>query len=248
MLRGSLLLFALFAVALTAWSAQTEAPVPVAEVAPLTDLVHEVDARVEELDELLASADSFEEKKAEEVHRAFGVLAVLAQAIAEHPDREQAKFQAVALREAAKQFTLETTYEDAKAAAESIRQAHAGEAKSDAPVEHDWAKLIAMYPMMMEIETRSGSINRVVRRPRGRPEEPVHASVIAILTLAMHADTHTVKDPAQIPAWQELSREYLGQITGVAKAIREKDKETAAELMMKATTTCDRCHEQFRDI
>lgn len=245
--RGYLLILSVSIVSLALLPVMAETPFPLAEVAPLDDLVYEVNDRIEELDELLTSAESFEDKKDSEVRRAFGVLAVIGQAIAEHKEHSKTKIQGPALREAARSFSPKSSYEEAKAALEAVRQAQAGEASGEATVEHDWAKLINMHPMMEEIEERSGSINRVVRRPRGRPDEPVHASVIAVLTVAMHADTHEVKDPGRIPVWHELAREYLNQMTGVAQAIREKDKETAGELMRQATGTCDRCHEEFRD-
>lgn len=247
MRRGYLLLLAVSVVAVGLLPALAESPVPVKEVAPLDDLVFEINDRVEELNKLLASDNSFEEKKAAEVRRAFGVLAVMGQAIAEHGDREQTDIQGPALRDAARTFSTKSTYEESQAALESVKKAQAGEADGDAVVEYDWAKLINMHPMMEEIEERAGKINRVVRKPRGKPDEPVHASVIAVLTLAMHADTHEVKNPDDIPAWQGFAKEYLNTMTGVATAIREQDKQTAGELMVQATANCDQCHEKFRD-
>lgn len=248
MRRGQLLLLAAIVLTTALLPALAEPPVPMTQVAPLEDLVHEADARVEELGQLLASAESFEEHKEAKVHQAFSVLSVLGQGIAEHPDHGKTKIQGPHLRDAALQFTLKSTYEQAKGALESIAKAHKGEASGEAALEHDWAKLTKMHPMMLEIEERSGDLNRVIRRPRGRADEPVHASVIALLTLAMHADTHEVKNAGDIPVWQGYAREYLDQMTGVAKAVREQDKTAAGELMMKATATCDKCHEKFRDI
>ena len=247
MQRGHRFLLAFCVLTLGLLPVLAESPVPVQEVAPLGDLVYEVNDRIEQLGELLASEESFEEHSESAIQQGFGVLAVVGQAIAEHPDHDTTDIQGPALRDAAKRFTLESTLDEAKAALKQLKLAQTGKAGGTAKTEHDWAKLIKMYPMMYEIEERAGKINRVVRRPRGRPEEPVHASVIAVLTLAMHADTHEVKDPAQVPQWEQLSKEYLGQMTGVAKAIREKDKQTAGELMEQATVTCDNCHETFRD-
>ena len=241
---GLIVLTVALAGLLPAWG---ESPVPVPEVAPLEDLVYEANDRIDELGKLLASAESFEEHKDSAITRGFGVLAVVGQAIAEHADHDDTKIQGPALRDAAKAFTPKSSLEEAQAALAQATLAQAGEAAGEAAVEYDWAKLIKMYPMMEEIEERAGSINRVVRRPRGRPDEPVHASVIAVLTLAMHADTHEVKNDADVPEWESLAEEYLRQMTGVAKAVREKDKATAGRLMVQATATCDKCHEKFRD-
>lgn len=247
MRRGYLHLLALAVVMVSLFPALAGSPVPVSDVAPLDELALEVAARIGDLDELLASSEKFEETKDGEVRRGFGVLAVVGQAIAEHADHEQSMIQGPALRDAARQFTRKSTLEEARAALEAVKGAQAGQAGGDAAVEHDWAKLINMHPMMEEIDERAGQLNRVIRRPRGKPEEPVHASVIALLTLAMHADTHEVKNPDDIPVWQGFARDYLDQMTGVAVAVRKQDKATAGELMMKATATCEKCHERFRD-
>lgn len=247
MRRGYLLLLACVLLTMSFLPALAEPPVPLAQVAPLEDLVLEVDDRIKALEKLLASEESFEENKETAVWQGFTVLAVIGQGIAEHPDHGKTKIQGPHLRDAARQFTAKSSYDEAKAALEAVTKAHTGGASGDASVEHDWAKLVRMHPMMYEIEERSGSLNRVIRRPRGRADEPVHASVIALLTLAMHADTHEVKNPDEIPQWHALAREYLDTMTGVAKAVRQKDKETAGELMVKATATCDKCHEKFRD-
>ena len=246
MRRGILLLFALSLLTIGLLPVWAESPVPVIQVAPLDDLVYEVNDRIAELEKLLSSAEDYEDSK-DTIRRGFGVLTVVGQAIAEHGHRQDTKIQGPDLRDGAKQFTPKSTHEEAKSALTAVKQAQSGEAEGSAIIEHDWAKLINMHPMMEEIEDRAGKINRVVRRPRGKPEEPVHASVIAILTVAMHEDVHEVKNPDDIPAWKEFAREYLDQMTSVGEAIRQKDKEAASELMVQATETCDKCHEKFRD-
>jgi len=223
-----------------------EAPIPVKEVAPLTDLVFEVNARIAELEESLATEETYEDLKEDDIRRAFGVLACLAQAIAEHGDAEQTEIAGPALRDAALSFSLKSSFVQAQGALQGLKSAQSG-AATDAPVEHDWAKLINMHPMMEEIEVRSGKLVRVTRRPRGKPEETAHTSTIAVLTLAMMADTHEVKDKADIPQWQEMSAEYQQLMTQLSTAIREKDRGTAGKLLQQATESCDRCHEKFRD-
>jgi len=247
MRRGYFSLLAVAVLGISFLPALAESPVPVKEVAPIEDLEYEVNDRVEELGKLLATSESFEEEKEYAVRRGFGVLAVVGQGIAEHGDHEKTKIQGAALRDAAKQYSPKSSYDEARAALEAVTKAQAGEATGDAVTEYNWAKLINMHPMMEEIEERAGKVNRVVRRPRGRPDEPVHASVIALLTVAMHADTHEVKNPDDIAEWQQYASEYLQQMTGVAQAIREKDKATASQLMVQGTETCDKCHEKFRD-
>ncbi len=101
--------------------------------------------------------------------------------------------------------------------------------------------------MMEEINNRNAALVRVIRRPRGREGESAHASTIALLTIAMSADTHEVKDEGDVPAWQEMSDEYLTLMVQVGEAIRAEDGETARTHFDAANETCDRCHEKFRD-
>jgi hypothetical protein len=222
------------------------APVPLGEVAPLEDLVFEVAARVAELDRLLATAEAFDEAKDGEVPRAFGVLALMGQAIAEHADARGTQVSGPALRAAALQFGEESSYEDAQAALAAVKEAQSGKG-GDVAAEHNWARLIRMGPMMEEVEDRSGKLVRVARRPGGKPEEIAHASTLAVLALAMAEDTHEVKNEADIPSWKEMSLQYQQQMTRMAVAIRTKDRKSAGELLIAATETCDRCHEKFRD-
>ena len=229
---------------LAAWG---EAPTPIKPVAPLDDIVFEVNDKIEQLDGLLATAESYEEKREGEIQQAFGVLAVMGQAIAEHEDHEQTEISGPALRDAALPFTIETSYDDAKAILDSVKKARAGGGATDAAVEHEWDELIPMYPMMEEINNRNAALVRVIRRPRGREGESAHASTIALLSIAMYADTHEVEGDADVSAWQEMSAEYRTLMVQAAEAIRARDGDTARTHFDAANETCDRCHEKFRD-
>ncbi len=223
-----------------------EAPVPIMDVVPLDDLVFEVNARIVEVEESLASEESYEDLKEDDVRRAFGVLACLGQAIAEHADAAQTVIAGAALRDAALSFSLQSSYDAAKESLQGLQTAQAGKA-GDATLEYDWSQLINMHPMMEEIEVRSSKLVRIIRRPRGKPEETSHSSTIAVLTLAMMADTHEVKDQADVPAWKEMSAEYQQLMTGLSTAIRKKDRSAAGKLLTQATESCERCHKKFRD-
>ena len=227
--------------------AQGEAPQGLDEVAPIGDILIEVEDKVEQLEKLLESPEKYEDQKDDKVRQAFGVLAVMGQAVAEHPENGEASFSGPALREAALGFERGAAYEDAQAALAAVKEAHAGGGNTEAPVEHEWNKLINMHPMMEEINGRNARLLSVFRRPRGKPEEPVHASTIALLALAMDADTHEVKDENDIPAWHEMSAEYRELMIQVAAKVREKDGKGARKLFDAANETCDRCHEVFRD-
>src|SRR5690606_19258501 len=131
MRRGYLLLLACVLLTMSFLPALAEPPVPLAQVAPLEDLVLEVDDRIKALNKLLASEQSFEENKETAVWQGFTVLAVLGQGIAEHPDHGQTKIQGPHLRDAARQFTAKSSFDEAKAALEAVAKAHKGESSGD---------------------------------------------------------------------------------------------------------------------
>lgn len=224
-----------------------EAPTAIKPVAPLDDVVYEVNAKVKLLDRLLGSAESYEENREDEVLQAFGVLAVMGQAIAEHEDHAQTDISGPALREAALPFKEDSSYDEAQSILAAVKQAVAGQGATDASVEYEWNRLIPMHPMMEEINNRNAALVRVIRRPRGREGESANATTIALLSIAMSADTHDVKDKDAIPEWQNMAEEYRDHMVEVAEAIRVRDAETARTHFDAANETCDACHDKFRD-
>jgi hypothetical protein len=171
---------------------------------------------------------------------------VLGQALAEHPQQAEAGFSGAAIRDAALKFQRDSSFADAQAALTAVTAARQGEGEGGADVA--WNKLIRMHPMMEEINSRNAALIPIMKRPRGRAEEPRHATTIALLALAMEADTHEVKNEADIPEYQKMAAEYRAAMVGVADAVRKKDGKTARELFDQANERCDACHEKFRDV
>ncbi len=239
-------LLAAFAVCLVpAWG---EAPQKIAEIATVEDLVAEIDAKVELLGQQVASADAFAktlEKK--EVNQAAGVVACMAQAIVEHPDKAKAKFHAADLRDAAVLLRAAKTFDDATKLFAAVKNAHAGKSAGTAKPEAEWNKLTGLGRMMEEVNGRSSTIRRGLRRLT-KPEETARdCSTLAILALAMEVDTHEVKDPAQMPLWKELSVKYRSEMIAMSKAVRAKDTAKATEHFTAANEACNKCHEKIRD-
>jgi len=228
-------------------SALAAAPAKVEDTAPVGDIVLEVDGKIALLDQTLASDEKFEAAKDKDVIQAFGVLACMGQALAEHSGKAEAKFSGPALREAALGFKADGSIAEARTALEAVKVARAGEGKIDAPAEYDWDQLVDMHAMMEEINTRNARLVPIFRRPRGKPEEAAHASTIAILALAMEADTSTVSGDENVALWQRWSREYREKMTEVATAVRGKDGKAGRELFDRANEICDECHKKLRD-
>lgn len=227
-------------------SLYAQAPVPVETVAPLDEIVFEVQAQVESLSKVLADPTAYEEKREGQIRQSFGLLACLGQAIAEHSQSAKTKIQGPALRDAALKFQRKSTLEEASQALELVKLAQAGEAKEPGEKTHPWNKLINMHPMMEEINTRNGAILKVLRRPRGKAEEPVQATTWAVLGLAMKADTHEVKNDADLPKWHQYADDFIAASKNLAQAIRDKDAKTGRKWFDAANAACDACHESFQ--
>lgn len=222
-----------------------QAPFPVESVATVEELELEVPAQINELSKLLADETTFDDSQPAILQK-FGLLAVIGQALAEHPKKSKGKVNGPALRDAALVYGRDGSLDQAKAALEGVKKVIVGQMSGEHAVEHAWNKLINMHGMMEEMNGRNSKILRVLRRPRGRPEEGAHASVLGVLSLAMYADTHEVKEADTLPQWQQWSTEYREAVITMGEAIRAKDAKAARQWFDKANATCDKCHEVFQ--
>lgn len=248
MRRFILSLSVLAASALCLLPAWGEAPQKIVEIASVDDLVAEINAKVELLGQQTASAEAFAmtvEKK--EVNQAAGVVACIAQAIVEHPDKAKAKFHAADLRDAAVALRAAKTFEDATKKFAAVKEAHAGKSAGTAKPEAEWNKLTGLGRMMEEVNSRSSTIRRGLKRLQKPDETARDCTTLAILALAMEVDTHEVKDPTQLPLWKELAVKYRTEMTAMAKAVRAKDTAKATEHFTAANDACNKCHEKIRD-
>ena len=230
---------------LPAWSA---APQKIVEIATVDDLVAEINSKVDFLNQQLVNADSFakaQEKK--EINQAAGVIACMAQAIVEHPDAAKANFKAADLRDAAVALRPAKSFDEAAKLVVALKEAHSGKSAGTAKPDAEWNKLTGMGRMMEEINSRSSTIRRGLRRLQ-KPEETARdCTTLAVLALAMEIDTHEVHDKDQLPLWKELSVKYRTEMTAMAKAVRTKDITKATEHFTAANEACNKCHEQIRD-
>ncbi len=224
-------------------SLRAEAPLDLASIATPAQLKAEITSQMSAIDELVKAGKTGE--KADAVKQAAGVIAVMAQGVAELSSDDAPM--AVAVREAAIKTWKSKEEADIAAGIEELKKAVAGDVKSDAAVAHPWNKLIRMGAMMEEINSRNSKLRRAIRRPKGEAEEQLHAITCAMLTVAMYADTHEVKDPAKVPEWEHMSKDYVEALKSLTKALVDKDSKAAEEAYKLGNESCDKCHEVFRD-
>ncbi len=219
------------------------APVDLTKIATPEQLKAEITAQMKAVDELVKEGKFGE--KAAALKQAAGVVAVMSQGVAELSAADAPK--AVALRDAAIKIWQTKEEADLKTAAADLQKTYTTEATSTAEVAHPWNKLTKMGGMMEEINTRNSKLRRAIRRPKGDVDEQLHAITCAMLTVAMYADTHEVKDKAKVPEWEKMSVDYIEALKTLTKALADKDSKTAEEAYKVANESCEKCHEVFRD-
>jgi hypothetical protein len=230
---------------------QAAAPAKIASVAPIANIVAEAEAKIKSLEEALASDKAYLESKATTIPTEAGVLAVLAQAVVE--SEEKAAWQATAadVRDAAKAVRAGKSYDECKKGLAAIKEAHGGKAAGAKP-EAEWNKLTGLGSLMKEVNKRNGKLRRAARMKTLTPEQADEfsrdASVLAVLALAAHEDTHEVKSgkAEDIAEWKKFSKEFQGQMTAASAAFKKQDATAAGEAWKKGNTSCNDCHAKYR--
>ncbi|MFP6763866.1 MAG: hypothetical protein VB858_09610 [Planctomycetaceae bacterium] len=223
------------------------APVKVSDILDATQLADEVKAKIVKLDQSMADKGAFERAlKFKTIATDAGVIACLAQAIAEHEKGPATGMAAASLRDAALRLSRARTMDNARTELAAVEAAVGGK-KTDARLDHPWNKLINMHRMMEEMEYREGRIRRTLRRPRTLPRDSSHATVLTVLALAMESDTHEVKQESDLPDWKTWSREYRMQAAKLRIAMQANKADEARKLFAASTKVCASCHEKFRD-
>lgn len=227
-----------------------KAPEEVFAPAKVEVLAAEAEAQSAKLGELLATKEAYEALQADvlkkkQVPQVGGIISIVAQTLAEHPEKSKSKINATALRDAGLAVQKSASYEEAQQAHEKVKAALAGMGEAGT-VEHDWDKLTEMHPMMEEVNLRSAQLGRSLRRPRDL-EQPIRdATLLALLAVVMEHDTHPVADPSKVGQWKKYSVTYRDSMIKVADALRAEDTAAARAAYFAGVRACDFCHEDFR--
>lgn len=222
-------------------------PVALEKVAPVAELVAVGDAKIATLEAALKDGDSYGAAKSKAIPKDAGVLAVVAQALAEHSDKAAWKGAAADVRNAALKLAEAKSYDDAKAALAAVKEAQGGKA-SGAKAEHDWAKLTSLDNVMTEVAFLNGKVRGALRKTGDDTAEATRqASTLAVLALVAHADTHEVKNKNDISKWQKFAADMQTHMTETATALRAKDAAAAKTAFAAAGKQCAGCHADFKE-
>ncbi len=254
MLKTALLALSVGAVWL-AWALPTHAaaPVKITTVAPAADLAAQVEASVKQLDEFLASSDAYNQNK-KKVKNESTIITVLAQAIVDSEEKASVSWSAAAadVRAGAMSIADAKSFDDAKKGLAAVKEAHGGK-KGAAPSEFEWNKLAKLGAIMDAIQSRTGKVRGGSNKKAEAftdadvADASGAATVLAVLALAVHDDTHEVKKKEDTPEWQKFAKEFQSQLTATAAAFKKKDMAGAKEGWKKGNMACNACHEKFRE-
>jgi hypothetical protein len=228
------------------------APVKISTVAPIADIAAQADARVKALEEALKSDEEFNKAKGKTIPSEAGVLAVLAQAIAESDEKAGWQATAADVREAALALGKAKSFDEAKKEFAAVKDAIGGKS-SGAKVEYDWAKLVKLGTVMDQISKRNNKFRRNTKKKDASDAEINEmigdATVAAVLALAAVEDTHEVKSkkPEDIELWKKFAKEYQTQISATSAALKKKDMAGAADAWKKSSQACSDCHAKFKE-
>lgn len=231
------------------------APVKIAAVAPIGDLAGQIDASIKLLDGFLASNEEYAQNK-KKVRNEATIVAVLSQAVGESEEKATVSWHAAAadVRDAAISIVDAKTYDNAKKGLSAVKEAQGGK-KGAAASDHEWNKLAPLGAIMDAVNSRAGKIRSGARKKAETVTEAEvvetsgAATVLAVLALAVHDDTHEVKGKKKedIDLWQKFSKEFQSQMTTTAAAFKKKDMAAAADGWKKGNTACNDCHAKFRE-
>lgn len=249
MAKKAFLTLACIALTGSIWlSASAAEKVQFSEVAPAADLTAALDAKIASLETALADNDSYLKAKKKAIPQDAGTIAVLAQAIAEHSGNSGVKAAAPDVRDAAVKLAKSGSFDEAKAALDAIKKANKGEGPKTARQEADWAKLIDMDSLMSEVNQRTARLRKAARKfPTDAAEPTQDAEVLAVLAVAIAADTHEVKDKADLPKWEKYSADLRTGMIKVAADAKAKDVDALKASFLAASKSCTACHGEIRD-
>ena len=104
-----------------------------------------------------------------------------------------------------------------------------------------------MTNLMEETTYLYQGLKRTVRRSRDPEGDALDAVTVALLAYPLHANEDFAFDDADIASWKTYAGQMHDDFMGIAKAIREKDTDTARDLYSNATRSCAACHKKFRE-
>lgn len=242
--------FRLILVALVAvpalFAAEISDATKVSSFASKKDLLQQVDFFIGRIKTATKNEKSYSEKKQTQVRLDAQLIAVLAQCLANHEAEFAGKKRAKNMLDISRQLAEKS--DDLAAARELLSKLESPEESSETKVA--WEPVAELSDLMQQVPVVHNNLKRGIKSRRfSRSIEKtagLAASLAALAHVSMLDDSYCA-DEEDKSQWDALCIEMRDLSAKISKAAHAKDQEQAIALNEKLHTTCNTCHEKFRD-
>ena len=178
---------------------------PVSTFAPAADLVQQLDAYVNDLDETVASEAEYKDSE-EKVVKEANTLILIALALGLHDtDNKDNKYKtaAPAIIKAAKDLAAANNYAAAKAGVAALKAAMQGQGAGGGL---KWEKVASLEQLMKQVPVINTKLKMKLARLSAKNVKDTagYSAVLAVIAQGSIADTSRAKSDAQVQQWQEF--------------------------------------------
>jgi hypothetical protein len=233
-----------------AGSNDAPADVKVSKYAPAEDLTNQLNSIAGRLDGLLANPNEFDEARKSRIAKEADVAAVIALGLGFSDQEHPLKKSASSILASAQALANAEDYPAAKQALDSLKAAAAGKpAPASAVRSLRWEPVAPLGLLMKEVPIIDASLKRSIQGERLKTQTKASAGAAATLAVIAEeaaTDHDAVKNPADIPKWEQFCSEMRDAAGSVDQAIHAGDAERVEAAMARLAKSCERCHRSFR--
>ncbi len=220
----------------------------VSSYAPAKELLVQIKSYVDKISGDVSDEKAYGDDQRGRIEKDASTVAVLALMLGMHDEETKLKKSAYQLIELAIELVDQVDeYSEAKEAYSELKAALDEAEEGD---DTSWEPAADLALLMQQVPIVNNSLRRGVtsrRFERSAPATAGHAVTLASLAQASLLDTAYCGDEDDEKEWCRICVEMREACAEVYRAVLKKDQEAAKKHMEKIVTTCDECHEKFRD-
>jgi hypothetical protein len=214
--------------------------------APAKDLQTQVRAYLGRIEDAVANAEAYDEKK-ESLVKDANTLIAIALALGLHDEDSEYKAAAPALMKAAGQLAQSKDLAAAKAATDAVKKA--AESKDGDVSGLKWSKVAALPALMQQVPRINNPLKLNMKGTRFKSKAKqtmVDVAVLAVIAQAAMYDTSEVKKPGDEEKWFKFCADMRDAAVEVGKVVKAGKADSVERVMGKLMQSCDDCHEVFK--
>ena len=231
-------------------AAEPPAAPKVSTFAPAKALETQVAAYLTRIDEAVANAEAYDEKK-EGLVKDANTLVVVALALGLHDEDNEYKKAAPALMKAASQLADSKDLAAAKTAAEAVKKA--AETKDGDVSSLKWSKTAALPALMQQVPRINNPLKLNMKGTRFKSkakQSAVDVAVLAVIAQAAVYDTSEVKKAGDKPGdeekWFKFCADMRDATVELGKVVKAGKADAAEQALGRLMQSCDDCHAVFK--